>query len=49
MRTGPKWTVTRHPGANNKIIPPQHCHALANSFAYPVTGEVYYVDHPVRN
>lgn len=53
MRTGPKWAVTRHAGANHKIIPPQYRHALANSFAYPVTGEVpgavYYVDHPVRN
>ncbi|MGB8208061.1 MAG: hypothetical protein WCF69_10700 [Mycobacterium sp.] len=53
MRTGPKWTVTRHRGANDKTIPPQYHHALAKRFPYPVTAEVpgavYYVDHPVRN
>jgi len=40
MQTRPKWTVTRHPGANNKTIPPQHCHALAKRFPYPVTAEI---------
>jgi len=58
MQTRPKWTVTRHPGANNKTIPPQHWHALAKRFPYPVTAEIpgagYYehissADHPVRH
>jgi hypothetical protein len=54
MRTCPKWTVSRRAGANDRIIPPQYRHALANSFVYPVMGEVpgvavHYVDHPVRN
>jgi hypothetical protein len=38
MRTCPKWAVTRRAGANDRIIPPQYRRALANCFAYPVTG-----------
>ncbi|MFZ0907544.1 MAG: hypothetical protein WAN71_27455 [Mycobacterium sp.] len=58
MRTRPTWTVTRHPGAKNKTIPPQHRHALAKRFPYPVTAEIpragHYghvssADHPVRH
>jgi hypothetical protein len=57
MQTRPKWTVTWQPGANNKTIPPQHCHALAKRFPYPVTaeipgagryGHISSVDHLVR-
>jgi hypothetical protein len=58
MQTRPKWTVTRQPGGNNKTIPPQHCHALAKRFPYPVTaeipgagryGHISSADHPVRH
>ena len=54
MQTRPKWTVTRHAGANNKTIPPQHCHAR---LPHPVTaeipgagryGHISSADHPVR-
>jgi hypothetical protein len=51
MRTPPKWTVTRDPGANDKTIPAQYHHALAKRVPCAVTAEVpgavYYVDHPV--
>jgi hypothetical protein len=58
MRMRPKWTVTRHPGANDKTIPPQYRHALAKRVRYPVTAEIpgagHYghvssADHPVRH
>ena len=39
MQTRPNWTVTRHPGANDKTVPPQHHHALAKRFPYPVTAQ----------
>jgi hypothetical protein len=51
MRTPPKWTVTRHLGANDKTIPAQYHHALAKRVPCAVTAEVpgavYYVDRPV--
>jgi hypothetical protein len=52
MQTRPKWTVTWHAGANNKTIHPQHCHALAKRFPYPLTAEIpcgHYVHYSVRN
>jgi hypothetical protein len=53
MRTSPKWTVTRHPGANDKTIPAQYRRALAKRVPCAVTagipGAGHYVDHPVRS
>jgi pimeloyl-ACP methyl ester carboxylesterase len=40
MQTSPKWTVTWHPGANDKTIPPQYRHALAKRVPCPVTAEI---------